>query len=367
MSLNTNDLALLLALEENPFITITNLADKLKLSRPTVKKRLENLKDAGMLDKPVALYKPEKIGLERKHIFATVPNRESLEVMEQACDKHPYTKYRARTFGGKFGIYMQFEIPPNTSNLLNEFFKALKEGDILDDFRILSSTGLRAVTYPDLKKFDANNLTWNFSWEKWFKSLNNYTYTIKNQIKPETDFSSYKPIHFSILRDLTSDASIKQKDIKDNFKLSKTEAHRHYKYVMDNYVDKVRLMYDRKSFNLTETYIALARIVNNTTRGQIYNQLKENPPPFYVSIDLLEGSNFVMWGNMSPAQANEFAFSIWKTLENVEIHILSTKHGGSSIYWFYPNNFDFDKEEWKKSREYMVTKPLKELKITISD
>ncbi|MCE7743242.1 MAG: hypothetical protein GOP50_12400, partial [Candidatus Heimdallarchaeota archaeon] len=186
---------------------------------------------------------------------------------------------------------------------------------------------------------------------------------VKQNIKVKRDFSTYKPIHFSILRELTTDASIKQTKIKETFELSKTEAHRHYKYVMDNYVDKVRLMYDRNSFNLTETYMAVANLSDSRTQGRIFNQLKENPPPFYVSVDMLEKSNLIMWGNMSPKQANEFAFSIWKALKNVEIYILSTKHGGSSVYWFYPNNFDFENEDWKKSREYIVTEPLKRLKI----
>ncbi|MCE7742843.1 MAG: winged helix-turn-helix transcriptional regulator, partial [Candidatus Heimdallarchaeota archaeon] len=204
MSLNTSDLALILAMEEDPFITITSLANKLDLSRPTVKKRIENLKEAGMLSKPIALYNPEKIGLERKHVFASVSNKESLDIMEKACDEHPYTKYRARTFGGGFGIYMQYEIPPQTFKMLKEFLTTLGDAGIIKDYHVFESTGLRTVTYPDLNKFDSGNLTWDFSWENWFKSLKNYTYSVKQNIKVKRDFSTYKPIHFSILRELTT-------------------------------------------------------------------------------------------------------------------------------------------------------------------
>ncbi|MFW9852816.1 MAG: winged helix-turn-helix transcriptional regulator [Candidatus Thorarchaeota archaeon] len=361
MDISTKDLALIFALEEDPFISITKLAEMLKLSRPTVKKRMENLKKQGILGKPIALYQPENLGLERKHIFAEVSTQGDLKKLEKACEEHPYTRYRVRTFGGTFGLYMQFEIPPNTLQLLNEFMLNLQESKFIINFKIFESCGTRTVSFPDLSKFNVENLTWDFSWDKWFKSLKSYSSEINNLEKEETDFSVYKPSHLQVLRKISSDASINQSELKDVLGLSKTEAHRSYKYVMDKYIDRVRLIYDRESFNLTETYLAISTFIGEEKQGQIYNQMKENPPPFHISVDMLKNYGIIIWGNMSTSQATDFAFSSWKSLNNANIYILNTKKGGSRMYWFYPNNFDFKEQYWKISREYMVDEPLSRL------
>jgi len=361
MNISIKDLALIFALEEDPFISITKLSEMLKLSRPTVKKRMENLKKQGILGKPIALYQPENLGLERKHVFAEVTSQDDLKKLEKACEEHPYTRYRARTFGGVFGLYMQFEIPPNTLHLLNEFIQRLQDNKYLTEFKILESSGRRTVSFPDLNKFNVDSLTWDFSWNKWFKSLKSYSSKIYEPEKKETDYSIYKPQHFQVLRKISSDASINQSELKDALGLSKTETHRSYKFVMDKYIDRVRLIYDRESFNLTETYLAISSFIGEEKQAQIYNQMKENPPPFHISVDMLENYGIIIWGNMSTSQATDFAFSAWKALNNAYIYILNTKKGGSRMYWFYPNNFDFDKQYWKISREYMIEEPLSKI------
>ena len=368
MGMNIKDMELLLALVEDPTISITELAAKLKLSRPTVKARLDNLKEKGMIRKPIAQYKPETLGLERKHVLVEVSSKESIKLVEDSCDTHPYTVYRARTFGGKFGLYMQFEIPKNTLGLLKEYFQILKQKKYINNFRIYESSGLRKVSYPDLERFNSENLSWNFSWDKWFKKLKKYPTTYDKPLETKRTYTNYKPIQFKILKELTSDASNatkKQSELKEKFNLSKTDAHRHYNYVMDNFVDKVRLLIDRKSFNLTETYIAVASSVSKERKNQLCNLMRENPPPFHVSMDILKGTNFLMWGNMSASQASEFAFSIWNTLQDVEVYILNTKDKGSRNYWFYDENYDFDNKCWKTSKEYMIKEPLSKLGLEV--
>ncbi|MBY8999663.1 MAG: hypothetical protein KGD64_01990, partial [Candidatus Heimdallarchaeota archaeon] len=184
----------------------------------------------------------------------------------------------------------------------------------------------------------------------------------------KSTYTKYKPIHFKILRELTSntsDATKKQSELKEKFNLSKTDAHRHYNYVMDNYVDSVRLLIDRKSFNLTETYIAVASSVTKESKNQLYNLMKDKPPPFHVSMDILKGTNLLIWGNMSAPQASEFAFSIWNALQNVEVYVLNTRDKESRNYWFYDLNYDFNNESWKTSREYMIKEPLSQLGVEI--
>ncbi|GAH58068.1 unnamed protein product, partial [marine sediment metagenome] len=54
----------------------------------TVKARLDNLKERGMIRKPIVLYKPETLGLERKHVLVEVSSKESIKLLEDSCDTH---------------------------------------------------------------------------------------------------------------------------------------------------------------------------------------------------------------------------------------------------------------------------------------
>lgn len=361
MSLNYKDFELLLTLHADPFMTITELAKKLKLSRPTTKKKMDILVSDGIIKPATALYKPEPLGLQRVNVFVNTPTIEALEMVEVACKMHPYTHYRARFYGGTYGLFIQFDIPPNTLNRLHEFLVALRKRGFIANFDIYTSTGLRVGAFPDLIKFDCKTSNWNFSWEKWFSSFSEYPTSLDLPELPTEDYSNFQKIHFNILRELTANASIKQKEIQEKFKLSKTEAHRKYTYVRNNYVDKIRLIYNREAFDLTETHIAIGSFVHPKKQARIYNKMKEHPPPFHIALDLMKENHILIWAHMSPAQSSSFAFSIWKYLKNVQIFALSTRFGSSTIYWFYANNFDFNRRRWKTSRKYMVTQPLKEL------
>jgi len=93
--------------------------------------------------------------------------------------------------------------------------------------------------------------------------------------------------------------------------------------------------------------------------------MKDNPPPFHVSMDILKGTNLFIWVIISVSQASEFAFSIWNTLQNVEVYVLKTKDKGSCNYLFYDENYDFDNKSWKTSSEYMIKEPLSKLGLEI--
>lgn len=356
VNISTEDFAILLAFESNPFMPMTELASLLRVTRVTAKKRVDDLRNRGIIRTPIAIINPYTLDLHRVSIFAHVNSTSKLHVLEKACDEHPYTHYRVRAFGGCFGLFIQFDIPPNTDYLLHEFLEKLKKENIIDFYTTLKSSGIRTDIYADLKKYNAKLSSWNFSWNSWFDTFSKYKTNLPNQNKKSIDYTNFTPNHFKILRMLTADGSLKQTDIIDKLNLSKTQTHRDYNYVMNNYIDRIRFLYNREIFQLTETYIAFGTNPSRDCAAKLFNAINTDPPPFRFSLDIINNDSILIWVNMSSTQASDFAFSIWNYYESIEVYTLNTKK--SKLYWFYPENFNFNFNEWNISKDYFVTEPL---------
>ncbi len=349
----------MLALESDPFMPMTELAETLGVTRITAKKRVDDLKSRGIIKPSIAIYNNNALGLNRINIYAKVSTNEKLALLEKACDEHPYTYYRVRAFGGGFGLFMQFNIPSKSNTLLQGFIEKLRKEGIIEKYEWLESNQHNVESYSNLSRFNSEFSHWEFSWEDWFKQLRKPKATSPKIDNPKVDYSTFNPSHFKILRLLTADGSLKQTDIKVKLNLSRTQAHREFNYVMDNYIEKIRFMYDREIFDLNETYLAIGKEVEQNFSNQLFNTIVSNPPPFRLALDISDDNKILLWANMTHSQASGFAFSIWHEIPSAKIYVLDTKN--SMMYWFYPENFDFDSMSWKTSKDYMINKPLERL------
>ena len=359
INLSSEDFAILLAFESNPFMPMTELADVLGVTRITAKKRVDDLKARDIIRTPIAISDHIKLGLHRINVIAEVKSIEDLKILEKACDEHPYTYYRVRAFAGNFKLFMQFNIPWNSEKNIKKFLDELQKKKIIQSYTLLHSIEVRTDDYADLKRYNAKLSTWNFSWKEWFDNVNNFSKKLPKEPLKDVDYSTFTQNHFKILRMLTANGSLKQIDIKEKLNISKTQAHREFNFVKDNYIITTRFIYNREIFDLTETYIAIGYDVPDEKIAQIYNAMEKNPPPFRLALDILENNTILLWGNMSPAQASGFAFSMWEHINTTQILTLDTKK--SKMYWFYPENFDLVNQQWKVTEEYMVNEPLERI------
>jgi len=87
------------------------------------------------------------------------------------------------------------------------------------------------------------------------------------------------------------------------------------------------------------------------------------PPPFRLGMDILQQNGFILWGGgLQNFHEHQLAISIWKLFQTFNSYTLDTSVDASMIYWFYPENFDFNLHYWKTDRAYVLEKPLEELK-----
>lgn len=363
MDLSLKDFAILLAMERNPQVTIQEMSRMLGLSRYTIREHLKKLKDSekGIIKKSRAYVYPERLGLKRLYTIFYVSNEQQLGFLRELCDKHPYTNYYVPIIGGNFGMLSIFDVPPSTIDLMKELFEYIERETEIECVGVFPSTGLRSYSLMNLTKYNIEMAKWDFSWKEWFGDLNSYEDSITY---PENDQSKkllkkIKPTHLRLLQQLTTNADFKQSEFMVKYNLSKAEASRQYNLVKNNFVSIFVLTYDRSIFDIVETDL----VIGTTTKEKIarlYNKFNENPPPFQMTLDISENNQFLFWGRLPPTQSMEFAFELWNYCDKASVFRLDVKNSFS--YYFYPENFDFKKKDWKKTKEYLVAKPIKELK-----
>ena len=358
MKLTQKQYLILKARELDPFKPLAQVAKELKMTWTTVNKHYTDLIDRGVIDTPSAVYDHMVLGLQRVVVMCHCSSLAKLIMLETACNEHPYIHYRARALGGRFGLFIQFDCPINIIQLIKDFFYELTSMDIVLEFEMYESTGLRTSLNPDLSRFDSESSTWNFSWEKWFSDIDSYSQAPITPTPVASDFSEFRPSYFQILKLLTENPSFSQTQISEKLSLSKTETHRQYTFVRDHYINSFRLRYKRELFNINETYVVLAKSCNPALLNQIFNGMNDNPPPFNLSLDIMKEKGLQIWASMSTNQAISLSYSLWEHIENCQIHILNTRSPFSWMYWFYPPNFDFENMKWRDDWEYVVGIPL---------
>lgn len=93
------DLAILKFLQEDASIPFTEIARRLKISESTVRKRVEKLKQEGIIKKFTLVVEPSKIGLNTVAIVGVdVDPSRLLEAAQKLCEI-PETRYVATSTG----------------------------------------------------------------------------------------------------------------------------------------------------------------------------------------------------------------------------------------------------------------------------
>ncbi len=362
MELKFEDFAILLALNQDPFMSMSELARQVNLTEQEAVKRYSFLKTEGVIQDPIAIYNPESLGLERIHVITILPNFSCLEIIEELCTAHPYTHYRTRIFGGNIGMFIQFDIPIGTKRNIQILFDKLLEQRIVTSFEISESSGIRVTSHPDLEKYNSGTSSWSFIWSIWFATFDTDPPPLPTPDESKKNLSEFTPSQAKILRLITANASLTVDDICIKTGQDKDVVLKDYITVKEKFIGSYRFMYDREIFDLTETIIAFGSEVDQHKQEQLYDRVRTDAPPFFLSLDILKDNKLLVWITMSPGQASDFTYAGWQNIPNFKVHVLDTKVQGSMLYYFYPENFDFNKQEWKTSYDYMVEEPLSNIK-----
>ncbi|MDP6968379.1 MAG: Lrp/AsnC family transcriptional regulator [Gammaproteobacteria bacterium] len=83
MQLDTNDLTILAAIQQNCRISLETLSEQCSLSVPSVQRRLKRLRDHKVISSEVAIINPDKVGFDMTFIVQVELEREALRQLDE--------------------------------------------------------------------------------------------------------------------------------------------------------------------------------------------------------------------------------------------------------------------------------------------
>ncbi|MHA1464537.1 MAG: Lrp/AsnC family transcriptional regulator [Candidatus Heimdallarchaeaceae archaeon] len=364
ISLNHEEYKMLLLLQNEPTLTYAEIARKFKVSAPTAKKKVEQLRERGIYRGKGIQYNQSSLGFTRYIFVSTVANIADLEILEKILDNHPYTIYRARFYGSTLGIFSMFDYPEKNNMLLKKFFVSLKAEKIVKDFTEFKSEGIGKSLSLDLNRINLSNLLWEVDWDKFSEEL----YNVKKAELPsrkESVLEQLRSLDFEILRLLTYNGDLTQRDIAAKLNVEPTAIWRRIKVLEEKVITGYRALINRRFFNLTSNKIIFMACKDEKKIVHCFNVFtsEKTRPPFRFSIDILRDHKdkklLMLYASLPQYHEAQLIYTLSKTSKLV-VHDIDTigEHGMS--YSFYDGNFDSNSKSWKIDEEYIVTKPIKQ-------
>ncbi|MDH5404485.1 MAG: Lrp/AsnC family transcriptional regulator, partial [Candidatus Heimdallarchaeota archaeon] len=260
------DQQIFVLLLEDPFRSINDIAKILEVSFKKVNTRIDLMKEKGIIRKENKINDPifgervethvsanintNNLGLIRDHvIFYDIPNKETLNHLELFCDIHPYTTYRSKLLNNKFGLYVQFDYPPQLKEDLIQMYKYIGHILHLKFNRIIGTEMVylkpsffyeNHLQYQNIinKNEDKTSGMIDFFWNKYNEEKKNRKLKIINQIDSLSpmDVSYLSEIQLKLLRELTINGIVSITDLSTYYDRDKSTISRHVAAIKEKYI-----------------------------------------------------------------------------------------------------------------------------------
>ncbi|MHA1303963.1 MAG: winged helix-turn-helix transcriptional regulator, partial [Candidatus Heimdallarchaeaceae archaeon] len=338
------------------------LARILDVSPHTISRKIQSLKEKKLYSGYYALYDPNALGLTRYFVFLFIPDIDAFSQIEKFLDAHPYTIHRSRYYIPKLGVFAQIDFPSSDASLLTEFFDELAERKIISSYSLFRSTGVRNRFSLDLDKVSIYDISWSYDWTQLQHHI-----SIRNDTpyfhSCKSILSRINPLDLKILRILSYDASISQRDLCRKFDVNRTMLWRRIHFLQEHVITGYSSKINRKVFNLTSSKILLLSFSDNSLLNSVYANFT-NPnikPPFRFHIEIVVDDkncqHIILYITLPPYHESQLFYTLAQFAEYQTFSLdISGKH--SIRYAFYEENFDFELHKWKLNHDYVVKKPL---------
>ncbi|RMG30922.1 MAG: winged helix-turn-helix transcriptional regulator [Methanobacteriota archaeon] len=371
-----NDFLIFYELLQDPFKSANRIAQSLGLAPSTVRDRISSMKRRGFLGPDAEIsdpvlgtrvtsevsvaYDPSSLGLIRQHvIFTHIPSEDALKKLILFCDAHPYTHYRTVIFGEGFGLYTQFDVPPEICKQMEQLFYHLSQ--MLDLQVSILETGTRISSVPDFSEFSIFD-GWKMPpLENLWAEFEPTGITAKSNAPPKklTDFD------LSLLRELTINAKVPVTFLAHEYGRPKPSVSRHLKTIREQFVERGLLVYDPSAFNLDNVLVISGEFLpdGELTPSILEEFVRANVLPF-TSVLYHDFSRF-LWITTAPssysAQISKF---LWRRTSPKNLQISQLDRNSRFSYFFYNLNFK-EGEGWKTDYNYIIEDPLNSIGLKV--
>lgn len=359
-SLGGSHLSLLMAIQENPLATVTELVNRVAGSKPTVIKRLSYLRKNEIF-KVRALLNLNNMGFDTIEVFLDTTNLKDVEKLERMATNHPYTLYRSRCFGSHNGLYLQFQNPNGTKDKIEEVIKILTEEGTVVDHRIMAIGDKTTINSGmKLDGWNPESMSWEFDWQKWFDA--DYENLKPEKPKKPTgnalEWINKNDLH--ILHQLMSSAKRSNTDmiraIKENGVVFTPQTFgRRLRMVDEQCVSKYRVSFDPQAFD-TITNIQISGDGKKKYLQELYSKMSSSPIPFESTLRVSD-SDLFWFVRMPPSHMSSLLSNLHLNLRNMAVTIID--YPNSFLYSIWPETLDEENHAWRQDRKFMVDQALK--------
>ncbi len=345
------------------------LAEEIGVSPPTAKAWLDSLKKERVYVGVQAILNPIRLGLQVYDFLVETGSHDDLVRIEQFCEEHPYTLYRARVYGGStHGLLLQFRQPPETQKHLERAFKKLKEHGLVERVRELPTLlpgYCSTYTHPKPEAWDSERLTWNFDWDRWWNTPPSHVRFNGETVydKPQ-DVIDIDGLDAKILEEITMDARRKNTEIMDKIGLDKNERGVPQMFSkrlkrLQEIIETYTVFINWTHFDVYSTSMIIAKAPPEVTQ-RLIAKLGEGDFPFASSIREIS-TGFVWSARMPSAHMSEMITLVWKICESFELLTIDYKY--SQRYGLWAETFDEATRSWRADEDFTLNKPLKHIGI----
>lgn len=361
LSLRNDEYLILKHILKDPIISYSRLAEKINLSSPTVKKRIDSLLGENVISSFRAEYHPESLGLESHIYLLKINSIDKYLIVEKILDFHPYLVVRQRCYGGITGIFLKIHIPIGSLNNFNNFLNYLADSDLVEEIVLSSTIGQGIKTRIDLSYWDPTNSKWFFKWDMWKKNIDVVDYVSKfdyyqkiSREKPKNVLNQLKYLDFQILKELAHDPTQKYADVSKKLDVPQYTLSRRKKFLSKNVIRNYLVEFDRSFFGLEDELVFKA-ICSQRAMSKIVYLLRELTLPF--ESDFRETVRGFLWKILLPPKEKLELFNIlWSLFPDLQIMMLDPHTTVTKD--FNPDNYSFIEQSWRDSEDFMISQVL---------
>lgn len=361
LSLRNDEYLILKHILKDPIISYSRLAEKINLSSPTVKKRIDSLLGENVISSFRAEYHPESLGLESHIYLLKINSIDKYLIVEKILDFHPYLVVRQRCYGGITGIFLKIHIPIGSLNNFNNFLNYLADSDLVEEIVLSSTIGQGIKTRIDLSYWNPTNSKWFFKWDMWKKNIDVVDYVSKfdyyqkiSREKPKNVLNQLKYLDFQILKELAHDPTQKYADVSKKLDVPQYTLSRRKKFLSKNVIRNYLVEFDRSFFGLEDELVFKA-ICSQRAMSKIVYLLRELTLPF--ESDFRETVRGFLWKILLPPKEKLELFNIlWSLFPDLQIMMLDPHTTVTKD--FNPDNYSFIEQSWRDSEDFMISQVL---------
>ncbi|MHA1971918.1 MAG: AsnC family transcriptional regulator [Candidatus Hodarchaeales archaeon] len=375
--MDSKDIKILLALQEDPLAHVSTIAKLIGLSNSNTAERVKRLINEEVAFKGVhADLNLQALGLELHDFFFHVDSHQALKILEEKlCYYHPYVLYRGRCHGKFSGLFLQFRVPKGTLNHLINLSQALREHKIIREFeylkRIPSEKGVSiksALNYWDFEK-----KSWRFDWKNWKEGFETISteQQIQDRKRSKVILPELKLLDIKLLAELTVNARRKNIEIMKSIGINTHESgsaqkiSRRLMFLKKNAISDYRIFLNWEKFDLYQTILIHGRcdiITARKFRNYLYfeNEKSLNRFPF-ETILFLTVDGFLWYIRAPPSHLSEITDFIWEICPDHDMFWIDYKF--SEYYGLWSEIFDPLLNRWKSDQKFMVDDVLKRMPL----